>query len=76
MVAGERVIEEIAYALGKDPLEIRKLNFYGTDERNITPYHQTVEDNIIHELVDELEASADYGGGARRSASCNASEPR
>ena len=29
MVAGERVIEEIAYALGKDPLEVRKLNFYG-----------------------------------------------
>ena len=29
MVAGERLIEEIAYALGKDPLEIRKLNFYG-----------------------------------------------
>ncbi len=29
MVGGERIIEEIAYALGKDPLEIRKLNFYG-----------------------------------------------
>ena len=31
MVGGERMIEEIAYALGKDPLEIRKLNFYGTE---------------------------------------------
>ena len=29
MVAGERVDEEIAYALGLDPLEVRKLNFYG-----------------------------------------------
>jgi xanthine dehydrogenase large subunit len=62
MVAGERLIEEIAYALGKDPLEIRKLNFYGTDDRNVTPYHQTVEDNEIQALVAKLEADADYGG--------------
>ena len=30
MVGGERVIEEIAFALGLDPLEVRKRNFYGT----------------------------------------------
>ena len=60
MIAGERMIEEIAYALGKDPLEIRKANFYGTDERNVTPYHQVVEDNIIHRLVEELEQNSDY----------------
>ncbi len=68
MVGGERMIEEIAYALGKDPLEIRKRNFYGdeTDGRNVTPYHQTVTDNIIAKLVDELEESADYQ--ARRAA--------
>jgi xanthine dehydrogenase large subunit len=62
MLGGERIIEEIAYALGKDPLEIRKLNFYGDEEsgRNITPYHQKVEDNIIRRIVEELEASADY----------------
>ena len=47
MVAAERIIEEIAYALGKDPLEVRKRNFYGDERRNVTPYHQTVEDNII-----------------------------
>lgn len=60
MIAGERVIEEIAYALGKDPLEIRKANFYDDVARCVTPYHQIVEDNIIHRLVDELEQSADY----------------
>ena len=62
MVGGERLIEEIAYAVGKDPLEIRKLNFYGHGERNVTPYHQTVEDNHIDRIVDELETSADYWG--------------
>ncbi|MEO7222932.1 MAG: xanthine dehydrogenase molybdopterin binding subunit, partial [Devosia sp.] len=60
LIAGERWIEHIAYALGKDPLEIRKLNFYGTDDRNVTPYHQTVEDNIIHRVVEELEQSSNY----------------
>ncbi|GLQ37670.1 xanthine dehydrogenase molybdopterin binding subunit [Rhizobium albus] len=60
VVACERVIEEIAYALAKDPLEVRRANFYGTDDRNVTPYHQTVEDNVIHRVVDELEASSDY----------------
>jgi hypothetical protein len=29
MLGGERMIEEVAYALGRDPLEIRKANFYG-----------------------------------------------
>ncbi|KKB12494.1 aldehyde oxidase [Devosia geojensis] len=66
MMACERWIEDIAYALGKDPLEIRKANFYGVGENSVTPYHQTVEDNIIHRIVDELEASSDYQ--ARRAA--------
>jgi xanthine dehydrogenase large subunit len=60
MMGAERVIDEIAFALGKDPLEVRKANFYGTSDRNVTPYHQTVEDNIVHRIVAELEASCGY----------------
>ncbi|MES0813089.1 xanthine dehydrogenase molybdopterin binding subunit [Roseibium sp. SCPC15] len=62
VVAAERMIEEIAYALGKDPLEIRKANFYGdkTDGRNLTPYHQEIEDNILPRLIKELEENSDY----------------
>ncbi len=56
----ERIIDEVAAKLGKDPLDVRKANFYGVDENNITPYHMTVEDNVIHELIDDLEASSDY----------------
>ncbi len=66
ILLAERMIEEIAYALKKDPLEIRKANFYGTKSNNITPYHQEVTDNIIHRIVDELEISSDYQ--ARRAA--------
>jgi xanthine dehydrogenase large subunit len=60
IVAAERWIAHIAYDLGLDPLEVRKRNFYGTDTDNITPYHQAVEDNVIHRVVDDLEKSADY----------------
>ncbi len=59
-IAIEYIIDEIARAVGKDPLDVRKLNFYGRDERNVTPYGQVVEDNVIHELVDELEKESDY----------------
>ncbi len=54
------MIEEIAYKLGKDPLDVRKANFYDNETRNVTPYHQTVEDCIISRLVEELEESSDY----------------
>lgn len=60
VVAAERMIEEVAYALGKDPLDIRKINFYGEEGRDLTPYHQKVEDNILDRLIGELEESAEY----------------
>ncbi|MCR9120664.1 MAG: xanthine dehydrogenase molybdopterin binding subunit [Phyllobacteriaceae bacterium] len=68
VIAAERIIEEIAYHRGLDSLEVRKRNFYGgpDDGRDVTPYHQTVEDNIAPRIVAELEESADYQ--ARRQA--------
>jgi xanthine dehydrogenase large subunit len=66
IIGAERWIEDIAYALGKDPLDIRKINFYGTETDNVTPYHQTVEDNVIHRVIADLEESSDYH--ARRAA--------
>ncbi|MCO5064898.1 MAG: xanthine dehydrogenase molybdopterin binding subunit [Rhizobiaceae bacterium] len=65
IIGAERIIDEVAIATGKDPLEIRRKNFYGTTDRNVTPYHQTVEDNIIQRIFDELEQDADYWGRRR-----------
>ncbi len=60
LVAAERMIDAIAIRTGRDPLDVRKANFYGTTERNVTPYGMTVEDNVIHELVATLETTSDY----------------
>jgi xanthine dehydrogenase large subunit len=61
-VGAERFMEEIAYALGKDPLDVRMANFYGEpgSDRVLTPYHQTVEDNIMPRLVAELAEKTAY----------------
>lgn len=75
MMGIEYVMDEIARALGRDALEVRKLNFYGVRERNVTPYYMTVEDNIIHEIVADLEQSADYTGRRREIAAFNAASP-
>ncbi len=65
MLFAERMMDEIAYASGRDPLDVRKANFYA-DGRDVTPYGMRLADNIIAEVVDELEASSDYR--ARREA--------
>ncbi|MCV0425240.1 MAG: xanthine dehydrogenase molybdopterin binding subunit [Roseibium sp.] len=60
MLAAERLIDAIAITLGKDPLEIRKLNFYD-GERNLTPYGMPVEEyEVMHDLISKLETSSDY----------------
>ena len=75
MMTIEHVMDEIASVLGKDPLEIRKVNFYGKDERNVTHYHQPVEHNIIAEMVEELEASSEYAKRRAELREFNANSP-
>lgn len=60
MVGAERFIEEVAYATGLDPLEVRRRNLYGGEGRLTTPYHQQVEDMIAGEVIDELERDCHY----------------
>ncbi|MEM8548627.1 MAG: molybdopterin cofactor-binding domain-containing protein, partial [Pseudomonadota bacterium] len=60
MFAIEYVIDEIARHLGKDPVAVRQVNYYGKDTRNETPYGQVIEDNILQEITDTLLANADY----------------
>jgi xanthine dehydrogenase large subunit len=71
MLAIERVMDAVAGALGRDPLEVRKINLYGPG-RDVTPYDMTVEDNIAPELIAELARRANYAGRREAVARFNA----
>lgn len=60
MISIEGVMDDIARAVGKDPLEVRKLNLYGQEDRNVTHYGQTVEHNILPMMIDKLENDCKY----------------
>jgi xanthine dehydrogenase large subunit len=65
VLLAEAVIEEIACTVGKDALDVRKLNCY-QEGKTKTPYGQDVEENVLLTLIEELEESSDYR--ARREA--------
>ena len=74
MVAIERVIDEIAWSLNLDPLDVRKRNLYG-EGRDLTPYGMQVTDNILPELIEALERSSDYRARRKAVAAFNADSP-
>lgn len=64
--AVEHCIESIARAVGRDPLDVRKANFYGEKNGRTTHYGQSVDGFWLPEMVNELERTSDYR--ARRAA--------
>ncbi len=60
----ERVIDHIANDLGRDPLEIRKLNYYPEQDTRetarTTHYGMPVEDFALHAITEELESTSGY----------------
>ena len=60
MMAIERAIDRIAWTLELDPLDVRKRNFYGDGDRDMTPYGMRVTDNVLPELIESLEKTSDY----------------
>jgi len=56
----EQVIDDIACYLNKDPLAVRKCNFYEPGQRETTPYGMHVKDRLLHEIVSRLEKDARY----------------
>jgi xanthine dehydrogenase large subunit len=75
MLAIERIMDAVAAATGLDPLEVRRRNLYGGEGRNLTPYHQVVEDNVAPQLIDELAASCDYEARRREIEAFNQANP-
>ena len=84
-LAIEVILDEIARALGSDPLAVRRANFYAesplagsevpASESQTTPYGQPVTDNIIHALVDRLQRDSRYAERRAEIARLNAASP-
>ncbi len=74
-IAIELLLDSVARRLGRDGLAVRRANFYGTADRNVTPYGQVVEDNIAHELTAQLVARSDYAARREAIAAFNATSP-
>jgi xanthine dehydrogenase large subunit len=75
MLFAERMMDHIAYVAGRDPLDVRKANFYGEVGRDRTPYGMRVEDNILPELIGDLEMTSNYRERRQEIADFNASSP-
>ena len=71
----EVVLDGIARALGRDPLDVRLANYYGVGERDETPYGQRVEDNVLSPLTARLLETSDYRARREAIAAFNARSP-
>jgi xanthine dehydrogenase large subunit len=71
----EVLLDEVAHRLKRDPLDVRRANYYGIGERDTTPYGQKVADNVIAPLTDELIASSGYHARRAEVAGFNATSP-
>ncbi|GAB3111930.1 xanthine dehydrogenase molybdopterin binding subunit [Aestuariicella hydrocarbonica] len=76
MVAIECVMDDIARAVGRDPLDVRKDNLYGPEGgRDTTHYGQTIERHILPGLIEQLEQTSDYRQRRQDIAAFNRSQP-
>ncbi|HEY4079459.1 MAG TPA: xanthine dehydrogenase molybdopterin binding subunit [Burkholderiaceae bacterium] len=75
-LAIEMILDSVARRLGLDPMLVRQRNFYSDDgERNVTPYGQTVADNIIAPLTDRLLEQSHYHARRAEIQAFNATSP-
>lgn len=75
MMIIERAMDDIARAVGADPLDVRKHNLYCGPDRNITPYHQTVESDTLTHLIEQLEHTSDYRARRQEITAFNKTSP-
>lgn len=75
MIVMEAILGDIGRALGRDPLDVRHANLYGTTERNVTHYDMVVEDNILAPLMERLEQDSGYRARRAEIERWNASSP-
>ena len=75
MIVIESIMGDMARVLGLDPLDVRRRNLYGVDERNVTHYGMTIEDNILAPLLSKLQQTSSYDVRRTRISQWNANSP-
>ena len=91
MLGIERVLDHVAHAVGRDPLAVRRANYYAEamglsapsrspedisgQKKGVTPYGMEVTDFVLGSLTEELEGSSDYQARRKAVADWNASNP-
>lgn len=74
----EYILDDIARRLGRDPLDVRRANFYGLpgdEARTTTHYGMRVEDNIAPQLVEALARDCAYASRRAAIERFNANSP-
>jgi xanthine dehydrogenase large subunit len=71
----ENIIEQIAAKLSLDALDVRQINCYGVDDRNITPCGQLVRNNTLPELFTKLREHCTYDARRAEINRFNQSQP-
>ncbi|MEL6519937.1 MAG: xanthine dehydrogenase molybdopterin binding subunit [Pseudomonadota bacterium] len=76
MVGAERVIDHIAHQLGREPLDVRRQNYYGQNGNGlVTPYKMEIRDFILPDLTDQLVHMSNYHNRRKAIADWNADNP-
>ncbi len=76
MAVIENAIDRIARFLKKDPLEVRVLNFYQENTRNITPYGQKVQHIRLPAILERVLEKSNYHQRRNEVAEFNMSNQR
>ncbi|MED5544570.1 MAG: xanthine dehydrogenase molybdopterin binding subunit [Pseudomonadota bacterium] len=74
MLAIERILDDVAARLGRDPLEVRLANLYAAG-RSETPYGMEIRDNIAPEMIARLRETARYDARSKAIDAFNAQSP-
>jgi xanthine dehydrogenase large subunit len=75
MLAIEHVIDQIAWATGRDALDVRYANLYAP-QRNLTPYGMEVEEtDTLESILRTLERTSGYRARREEVAAFNAGSP-
>ena len=90
MLGIERVLDHVAHAVGRDPLAVRRVNYYAEaggclppappedisgQKKGVTPYGMEVTDFVLGRLTEELEQSSNYQARRNAVAEWNAANP-